>query len=255
MNWSHCSRALLVSFVLLTAAVVPATAVSTDKQGVPGEAEVGSEVTATYTFTELYSEYESWTLHGETNLTGVTWTVRKLDQAGNQVDQNSYDGQEVDSAVDISEDTARVVVRVSGTVPAVENFSYDPAEEFTLARFELHRQGGTSQDLAGDDVHHYTEDSKEARDEIDEARTAVEDGGNQQAERDLQNAISAYDDGSFDLAVELANDAEEQANRARSNRDRTQLLLFGGIGVVSLLLVVGGVFYYRSRRETYDKLR
>jgi hypothetical protein len=240
----------------LTAAVVPAAAVSTSKDGVPEETKVGSEVSATYTFTELYSDFESWSLRGSTELSGVTWTVRKLDQAGNQISQTSYDGATFNESVDISEDTARVVVRVRGTAPEVDNFSYDPSEQFALARFQLRRQGGTNQPITADQVHHFTDDSKEARDEIESAQQAIDAaGGNQQAQQTLSNAISAYNAGNFGNAVDLANQAEQRANQARQSQNTTQLLIYAGIGVVVLLLVVGGFAYYRSQQDTYDKLR
>jgi hypothetical protein len=256
MSWSRCSRALVVVALLLTAVVVPAAAVSTNKDGVPEETKAGSEVTATYTFTELYTDFESWTLHGSTELQGVTWTVRKLDQAGNQISQNSTDGATFDESVDIGEDTAKVVVRVRGTAPNVENFSYDPAEQFTLARFQLRRQGGTNQRITADEAHHFTAESKEARDEIASAQQAIDDaGGNQQAEQTLSNAISAYNAGNFGNAVDLANQAEQRASKAKQSQNTTQLLIYAGIGVVVLLLVVGGFAYYRSQQDTYDKLR
>lgn len=256
MSWSRCSKALVVALLLLTAAVVPAAAVSTSRDGVPDESSVGSEVSATYTFTDLYTDFESWSLRGSTELSNVTWTVRKLDQAGNQISQNSYDGATFNESVDISEDTARVVVRVRGTTPPVENFSYDPAEQYTLGRFQLRRQGGTNQRISADQVHHFTQDSKEARNEIESAQQTIDDaGGNQQAEQTLSNAISAYNAGNFGNAIDLANQAEQRANRAKQSQNTTQLLLYGGLGVVVLLLVVGGFAYYRSQQDTYDKLR
>lgn len=255
MSWSRCSRALVVAAFLLTAAVVPAAAVSTNTDGVPDETKVGSEVTATYTFSELYTDYESWTLNGETELSGVTWTVRKLDQAGNQISQNSYDGATFNESVDIGEDTAQVVVRVRGTTPEVNNFTYSPAEQYALATFRLQRQGGTDQQITGDQVHHFTEESKEARDEIESAQVAVNGTSNEQAQRSLNNAISAYNGENFGLAVELANEAESQAQQAQQSQNTTQLLIYAGIGIVVLLLVVGGIAYYRSQQDTYDKLR
>ncbi|WP_255197283.1 DUF4398 domain-containing protein [Halorarius litoreus] len=256
MSWSRCSKALVVSLLLLTAAVVPAAAVSTSKDGVPDETAEGSEVTATYRFTELYSEFETWTLNGRTELSDVTWTVRKLDQAGNQINQTSYDGASFNESVDIGQDTAEIVVRVRGTAPTVENFTYDPAEQFTFARFQLRRQGGSNQQITADETHHFTEESKEARDEIESAQQAIDAaGGNQQAEQTLANAISAYNAGNFGNAVDLANQAEQRANQAQSSQNTTQLLLYGGIGLVVLLLVIGGLAYYRSQQDTYDKLR
>ena len=33
------------------------------------------------------------------------------------------------------------------------------------------------------------------------------------------------------------------------------MLLYGGVGLVALVLVVGGVLWYRSQQDDYDKLR
>ncbi|MFB6116898.1 hypothetical protein [Halosegnis sp.] len=256
MSWSRCSKAFITVLFVLAAAVGPVAAVSTSAEGVPQEAQVGDEVTATYTFTDLYTDYESWTLHGKTNMTNVTWTVTKFDQAGNQLSQQSYDGAEFGEAVDISEDTAEVRVRVRGTVPTIENFSYDPAEEFTLARFELRREGGAQQDITATSVHHYTNESAEARTTIEEAQSAIETAsGDAEAEQTLRNAIEAYNSESFGLAVELANEAKTQAEQAQNTRNRNQLILYAVGGLVVLGLVVGSGVYLRSRGDDYDKLR
>lgn len=251
MNLSRCSRALVAALLLVSVVAGTVAAVNDEAEGVPSDARVGSEVTATYTFTDLYSDYESWTLHGETNLTDVTWTVRELDQAGNQVDQNSYDGASFDEDVSLDSDTATVEVKVTGTVPAVENFTYDPPQRFRFASFAQTRQGGASEQITEDRVHHYTNESKQAREAIDEAAAAVEGSGSGDAQNALNNAIAAYDKSNFELARDLASEAENKASQSK----QTQMLLFGGLGVVALALVVGGVYYWRQQRDTYDKLR
>lgn len=256
MNLSRCSRALVAALLLVSVAAGAAAAVEADAEGVPSDARVDSEVTATYTFTDLYSDYESWTLHGETNLTTVTWTVKQEDQAGNQLSQNSYDGGSFNESVNIEDDTARVVVTVRGTVPEVGNFTYEPREEFLLASYELVREGGTRQAITEDRTHHYTNESKRAREEIEQARTAIDEaGGDQQAEKTLSNAIDAYNGEQFGLAVELANEAEQQAQQKQSVQSRNELLMYGGAGLLALLVIVGGVYYWRSRQDDYDKLR
>lgn len=251
MNLSRYSRALVAALLLVSVVAGTAAAVDAEAEGVPSDAKVGSEVTATYTFTNLYSDYESWTLHGETNLTDVTWTVRELDQAGNQVDQNSYDGASFDEDVSLNSDTATVKVKVTGTVPAVENFTYDPPQRFLFASFAQTRQGGASERITRDRVHHYTNESEKARQAIDKATAAVEGSGSGDAKNALNNAIAAYDKSNFELARDLASEAENKASQSK----QTQMLLFGGLGVVALALVGGGVYYWRQQRDTYDKLR
>jgi hypothetical protein len=254
MNWNRCSKALVATLLVLTAAVVPAAAVSTSSEGVPDEAQVGNEVSATFTLTELYTDYESWTLHGETNLTEVTWTVRKLDQAGNQVSQTSYDGGEFNESIDIEEDTAEVEIQVRGTTPEVRNFTYEPEQRFLLASFELLRQGGTQQDISETRIHYYTEDSKEARRAIENASATVESAGDSEAEATLTNAIEAYNNEEFGSATTFANNAEQQAQQAQNAQSRNQLILYAVAALLVVALLVGLVLYWRSQQDSYDKL-
>jgi len=254
MNWNRCSKALVATLLVLTAAVVPAAAVSTSSDGVPDEAQVGNEVSATFTLTELYTDYESWTLHGETNLTGVTWTVRKLDQAGNQVSQTSYDGGEFNESIDIEEDTAEVEIQVRGTTPEVRNFTYEPEQRFLFASFELLRQGGAQQDISETSVHYYTEDSKEARQAIENASAAVEGAGDSEAEATLEDAIEAYNNEEFGSATTFANNAEQQAQQAQNAQSRNQLILYAVAALLVVALFVGVVLYWRSQQDSYDKL-
>lgn len=254
MSWSRCSETFVAVLLVLSVAVVPAAAVSTTTDSVPDETQVGSDVSATYTFTELYSDYESWTLNGETELTDVTWTVRQLNQAGNQVSQESYDGASFNESINIDDGTAEVVVEVTGTAPQVREFNYDPAETYEFATFDLVREGGTRERITTTETHHYTSESQEARNAIESAETAVEAAGNEDAQRSLANAKEAYNGENFDLAIELATEAEERAERARNAQNRTQLILYavGALFIVGLL--VGGGLYYRSQQDTYDKL-
>lgn len=258
MNWSRSSKTALLLALLVTLAAAPVAAVSISGDGVPAEKKVGSTVTTTFTLTDLYADpsYEQWTLHGETNLTGVTWTVTKFDQAGNQIGQQSYDGQSFNASIALDEGTNKVEVKVTGTVPEIENFTYTPEERFLLAGFTLFRQGGTSQDIEDYRVHHYTEDSKEAREAIESAEAAIQDaGGNEEAEQQRQRAISAYDNRNFENAISLASDAEETAKQAQESSQRNQMLLFAGIGVLALLLVAGVVYYLLSQRGPANRLQ
>lgn len=258
MNSNRSSRlatALVATVLALAVATPVVAAVSVSPDGVPDEAEQGTDLEARFTLTELYTDYESWTLEGETDLREVTWTVQQFDQAGNQVSQQSYDGQSFNESVSLDSDASEIRVRVTGTVPEVTEFSYDPEESFTVAAFTLVRQGGTQQALDGYSTHHFTAESKQARQAIDEAGAAVDGVDNQQARNQLNRAIEAYNNGNFDLAIDLAEDAEQTARQAERSRQRTQLALYGGLGVLALVVVFGGVYYWQSQQDTYDKLR
>jgi len=254
MNSSRCFKTLVAIVLVLTAVVAPVAAVSTSTQDVPDETQVGDEVSATVTVTELYSEYESWTLHGETNLTDVTWTVRKLDQAGNRVSQTSYDGKTFNESVNIENDTARIEIQIRGTTPAVRNFSYEQKEQFLLSGFELLRQGGTQQDISQTRVHYFTEDSKTARQAIERASATVEDSGDSEAEATLSDAIEAYNDEEFGSATTFAANAETQAQQAQNTQNRNRLLVYAVATLLVIALFVGGVLYWRSQQDSYDKL-
>lgn len=258
MSLSRCSSAVVVALVVLSVAVGAVAAVETTSDGVPQESEVGNEVTATYTFTELYTEYESWTLSGETNLTSVTWTVTKYNQAGNQIAQQSYDGREFDAQIDIdsgSEETNRVTVEIQGVTPEVDTFQFDPAQTYTLSRFQLVRSGGTSQSLSSTSVHHFTTDSKDAREAIEAAQATIDEtGGSSEAAATLDDAIEAYNGEEFGSAVTFANNAQQQAEQDQSTETRNRLILYAIGGLVVVGLLVGGVFYWRSQQDSYDKL-
>ncbi len=258
MNLSRYSSAVVAALVVLSVAVGAVAAVETTSDGVPQESEVGTEVTATYTFTELYTDYESWTLNGQTNLTSVTWTVTKYNQAGNQIDQQSYDGSEFDAGIDIdsgSAETNNVTVEVQGTTPEVETYQFEPAETYTLAQFRLVRSGGASQALSSSSVHHFTTDSQEAREAIEAAQQTVEEtNAGSEAQGTLENAIEAYNNEEFGSAVTFANNAEQQAQQDQSTENRNQLILYAVAGLVVIGLLVGGVVYWRSQQDSYDKL-
>ncbi|MDZ7747019.1 MAG: hypothetical protein U5K28_11135 [Halobacteriales archaeon] len=258
MNLSRFSSAVVAALVILSVAVGAVAAIETTSDGVPQESEVGTEVSATYTFTELYTNYESWTLNGQTNLTSVTWTVTKYNQAGNQIAQQSYDGSEFDAQIDIesgSAETNSVTVEVQGVTPEVETYQFEPAQTYTFAQFQLVRSGGTSQALSSTSVHHFTTESKEARAAIEAAQETIEEtGAGSEAQATLENAIGAYNNEEFGSAVTFANNAQQQAQQDQSTENRNQLILYAVGGLVVVGLLVGGVLYWRSQQDSYDKL-
>lgn len=257
MNSNRCSELLALVLVAMVAlAAVPgAAAISTDAENVPDRAQVGEKVSATFTLSDLYTEYEEWTLNGETELENVTWTVTRYDQGNNKISQEEYDGESFDEIISLDNNVDRVSVRVTGTVPAVEEYSYEPAQAFTLATLSQDRQGGDSDEIETWEVAHDTNESIEAREELDSAAAtiaAAKDGGASvsDAESTFDNAVSAYEGENFDNAANLANKAEDKAESAHRNRQ----LMFAGAGILGLAVVGGAFFWWRSQRDTYDKL-
>ncbi|GGL27413.1 hypothetical protein GCM10009037_08740 [Halarchaeum grantii] len=259
MNSSRYSSLALAALLALSVLAVPAGAVSVDGTA-PPSAQVGSQQTATYTFTDLYEEYDTWTLRGSTELTQVTWTVTLYDQTGAKIAQHSPTGQSFEQQVQASEDVNKVTVRVEGTVPAVEEYSYEPAQQLTVAEFTQAQQGGSASMIGeAHTTRPYTESSQEARTAIEDAQSAIESAQSagasvSEATSLVENAISAYNAGNFENAISLASQAEQQAESAASSA-QTQRWLFIGAGVVVALLVIGGgVWWYLRQRDTYDRL-
>jgi hypothetical protein len=240
----------LLLFGLLFAG--PAVAVESEPQDLPEESEVGTTVETTFEITELYDEFESWTLVAETELTNATWTIRQLDQGEGEITRNEFDGQSVSQPVDIEDGTATVEVRVTGTTPQIDEFSYEPPQRFVVASFIQEREGGTNRDIATHESHHYTPDSKQARQAIDSAQTAVEGSGSDEAQSSLDSAISAYESGNFENAIDLAERAEGEASQSQLIRNA---LIGGGVVIVVLLLAVVGYRVYKSRQQDTSRLR
>jgi hypothetical protein len=258
-SWSRFSKLAVVCLLALSVASVPAAGVSVGDSTVTSDAEVGTQITATVTLTELYQDpqLEAWSLAGETELTDVTWTVEYYDQTGARVNQESYDGQSFDSAQIAAEDgTSEVQVRITGTVPEVTEYSYDPPQSFTVIDLTQAREGGSSNDIDTWTATHYTEESREARNAIDDAAAAVAEVDSQDADQQLQNAIEVYngDGDEFPTAIELANQAQEEAEQTQQSNQLIQYALYGVGGLVVVALLVGGFLYWRSQQSGPDKL-
>jgi hypothetical protein len=261
-NSNRSSRVVLATLVVLLAATVPAAAVSVTGEDVPEEGQVGAQVSATITLDELYQnpQSEQWQLSGATELTDVSWTVVYYDQTGSQVNLVEPTGQSF-SGLDIaaSSGTAEVEVRITGTVPDVDTYSYDPAQQFLLMELTRGQQGGASNTIESWQTHHYTERSASARDAIDEAGSAIEtarsNGANPtDAQANYDDAVAAYNDGSFDVATNLANRATQQATQAQQSQQTQQLIIYAVAGLLVVGLLVGGVVYWRSQQGPDDPL-
>ncbi|MFP4531017.1 MAG: hypothetical protein ACLFNC_06980 [Halodesulfurarchaeum sp.] len=259
MNSSHFSKLAIVAVLLAVVAAGPAAAVDVSGSDVPEDAEVNSTVDVTYTFEELYTNYDQWQLAGETELESVTWTVTTYDVGGTELNQQQYNAQSFSHQIVKSDDVAEVTVRLEGTVPEREDWSYEPAQSLTLADFSETQESGSENDLRTFDLRPYTEESQAARTAIDDAQAAIEDAESagvnvEEASGGLENAISAYDNGNFENAQDLAEDALNAAESAQQSSQRTStLLLIGGV-VLVLAILAGLVYWYLSNRETYDKL-
>jgi hypothetical protein len=243
----------LLAVVLCGTLFVGATAAQqSSSQELPEESEVGTNVEATFEITELFDEYESWTLAAGTELENATWTIREYNQAGDEISREDLDGQNVTTQVDIEDGTASIEIQVAGTTPAIEQFSYQPPDRFAVAAFDLEREGGTSEEIVVHESRHYTEDSQAARAAIDDASDVVGDSGSSDAQSSLDSAISAYESGNFENAIDLAERAESEASQSQTTRNA---LLGAGALVVVLLVLGGGYWLYKSRQQGPSRLK
>jgi Spy/CpxP family protein refolding chaperone len=256
MNWNRCFRSLTTALTLLVVVsllAVPVAAISASADGVPDRQQVGQERQATFTLTDLYEDSsEEFTLRGETELEAANWRVRYVQLNGDTTSE-TFSGASFETTVSSADNVERVEIRVTGAAPEVANFTYDPAQRFELATFSK-VVGENVNTVDTWNVVHYTEASAEARDAIDSASTAVEGANSEQAEEQLNRAIRAYGSGEFDLATDLAADAESTAQQSQQSSQTTELVLYGAIGVVALVAVAGAVFYLRGRSGPSDPL-
>lgn len=265
---SRCSEAagafavaIAVGVVLLAATVAPAAAVTATATDVPERAPVGSQITATVVVAELFQNpsLEQWSLSGETQLTNVTWAVTLYDQAGNRLGQEVADGPTFTYPdVTLESGVAEIEVKVTGTVPTVGSFSYEPPQSFEVIALEQTRQGGTTQAIENWSVHHFTDESRVARQDLDNASAAVASAGSggadtAEAQATLENAIDAYDGANFALATRLAGEARNQAQAARQSRQLLTLGMYVGLGLLAVLVLAGAYWYVQQRRR-YDRL-
>ena len=249
------SSELVAAFVALvvfgTLFVGSAAAVESGAQDLPEESEVGTDFEATLEVTELFDEFEEWTLVAETDLDNSTWTIRQFNQAGDQVSRTDTDGGTAFDSIDIDDGTQTVEVRVTGTTPELGELSYDPPDRFVAANFTLERDGGTERAIGSHESHHYTAESREARLAIDSASAAVGDSGGD-ARSSLESAISAYESGNFENAITLAERAESEASQSQFIRNAAL-----GVGAVIVLAVLlgGGYWVYKSRQKGPSRLK
>ncbi|MFT4933223.1 MAG: hypothetical protein ACI91T_003128 [Natronomonas sp.] len=269
MSSSRSSK--LFGLFLVTALVVGAVAgtagaIDMPEQDVPEEAEAGQKITVSFTLTELYQDpqFTEWSLGGETELENATWTIEHRDDLGNTVDVTQVDGQDVTAGpFQANGNVSELQVEVTGTVPEPANFTYPEEETFMLTHLAQERQGGTSNDIGTWSAHHYTPDSQRARTKIRQAESAIEDadeagGSVSNANDKLSTAIDFYEIGQFDKAISNAEgaieDAESAESSAESRQQRNTLLMYGGIALVGVLIVVGGVYWYRQQQDDYGRM-
>jgi len=256
MSWIRSSKGitLLAVLVFAFAAVGVVTAVSVSADA-PAEAQVGEEITVSATISDVYETSEQWTLNGTTQLQNVTgWEVTKVTPSGDE-NTTRFDGSTTfDVPISAEENLDHVNVSITGDVPPIETFSYDPPQSFVGADF-TRIEGNNENAIETITVHHFTTDSSDARALIDEADEAVNETSSDEAQSDLSGAISSFENGNFPNAKNLSQSAIDAAESAKQSQQTTQLVLYGVGALVLLALLGGGIYYWRSQQDDYDKLR
>jgi len=254
MSSIHSSDLLVLGIVLavVLGTAAPATAVSLSGDA-PDATETGEEVTMEVTLTEPFDDSNQWVLKGETELENANWEVEVLDVAGDEITRQGATGQSFEQELNSEDGVAEVIITVEGEVPELDAFNYEDIEEEEYVAMELSRGVGDSETtLETYNAHRFTEDSNEARQALDEASEAVEASGSEEAQTQFDNAVEAYNAGEFELAMNLAEEAQNNANEAGQTR---QFLLVGGAAVVVVLVLGGAVYLYRSRQDDTYKLQ
>ncbi|GAB3682310.1 hypothetical protein GCM10028857_07910 [Salinarchaeum chitinilyticum] len=231
MNWSHSSRLALVAVALLVlvATVGVASAVSVSQESAPEQSEVGTSATVTIELQDLFADASSWQVNGITDLEDAQWTI-ELYQGDTLLDTYESSGEQPEP-VALEESTTnadRVVVKITGTTPSVSSYSYENPATFEVGEVVQVIGGGDQVNKLSElQIHHYTTGdpgSQEARTALDDASAAIQsaaDDGNDvsDAQSTFDEAVSAYNEGSFADAVSLAEEAQSQASSSGSGSD------------------------------------
>jgi hypothetical protein len=252
---SSKGTAAVVALVIAMAAIGTVVAVEPTSTSAPDEAQVGEEVTAEISLSDLYSEDTDWTLRGTTQLQNISsWQVTQTYPNGTTVTE-TYEGQsQFELDVTSSDNFDTISVSITGDAPSIQDYQYDPPQQFEAAKLTKVIGEGES-NIETVEVHHYTNESRTAWNAINEADEAVQNSDSTDAESDLGDAINDYNQGDFDRAITNANEAKEKANEAQQSQDTMTLILYGVGALVVLALIGGGVYYYRNQQDSYDKLR
>lgn len=255
MSWTHSSKiavlGVLLAVSLASAGTAAAITVSADA---PEEAEVGEQVTMTTTIEQPFEDApDQWTLRGDSELDDASWTVTTLEQ-GRTLETNEYGEATFEQDLDIESGTTEIEITVEGTVPEIQEYSYENVgmEEFTLMSVGRATDGNVNT-IQTWDVHRYTQDSKEARQAIDDAEEALSGVSDEEGQSLLEDAKAFYDgqEPQFDRAISNAEDAEQRAEEASSSLPIIPI----AVGVVVLIALVAGGLYYRKQQQSGYKLQ
>jgi hypothetical protein len=240
---SETAIGLLLAVALVTVAAGTAVALTVEGTS-PEPAQVNSTVSTTVTIQQPFSgdAPAQYTLRGETELEGASFTVVAFDQQNSTVNRVDSEGPTFEMPLDIDNGAVRVEVEVNdGVAPALDTFDYEDmsAENYTALRLARVADGAETE-IRVFEAHRFTEESIEARQVIDNASAQIDADSSGEAREKLNQSISAYNAENFENAVALAQEAR---NTAESGG--LPVTLIGG-AVVALVVIVGAVAYVRN---------
>ncbi|WP_340097788.1 hypothetical protein [Salinibaculum salinum] len=252
MSWTHSSRAVALGVLLAISLMAVGTAAAITTTGdAPEPANVNDSVTMNATIEDPFeNQPDQWTLRGTTELENASWTIEVYEQG--QLVSQSGSQESIEQALDRSGDTTpdRIEISVSGSVPPLEEFDYQDRSVENYSVMSL-SNADTGDEFESWSAHRYTDGSNEARSEIDDAQAAIDevDDPSDDLQNELDQAISAYNNGNFENAISLAQDAQATAEEEQQEQESGLPLPLIAGGAVVLLLIIGGALYYRQSQQ------
>ncbi|GEM_PF-5137447 len=209
----------------------------------PDDLEVGEEseveVTIEDPYADVSGEYE---LSATTEFENGQVSISATTPSGDSDTVSRGDSLTVAPADNYEE----IIVRASGTVPDIGSnggaYSYENPEQEQFTALDVSADGPIPPVSVG----RFTENSREARELIDDAVNATGEDAD-----GVQSAISLYNSGNFDQAITQAgNVIDEEGSSGLS-----PLLLIAGVVVVVIGLAGGGYYLYTQRKQDTHKLQ
>lgn len=184
----------------------------------PASAQVGDAISFTATVQNPFQNApDRWTLQGRTELENASWTIQVSDE-GDPVDTVDAGGEQFRYDLDRRTGATTVEITVSGNVPPRSGYSYEEMSRENVTIISIgRRSNGAENEIEAFESHRYTEESRAARNAIDDAIEAV--GGTNDT---VEQAISAYNSGNFGDAINLANEAEGGGEQSAGNTPQSQ---------------------------------
>jgi len=244
MSWIRSSRVVVLVVLLALALGVAGTAMAIDfnEDDVPTEAEVGSTEMVTVSYD--VDQTSPSTVEAESELDDAVVSITASGPGSEVSDSGDTAEVEVDP-----DEHSEVEIEANGDIPEIMDYDYEDQDVENVVGLSVSEDGAS---VGTWEIHRYTEDSQEARQALDDARDAVEDSNSESAQSNFDRAVTLYNSGEFESAIETAQDAQDDAE---SEGQMLQLLLTGGAVLGVIALIGGGVYYWRSRQQDNYKLQ